>query len=188
MFADVDPGLANAIREIAYNRVVVVALGYRRSDVPVALDGFGFIAPQNTRRDLLGVQWCSSIYPDRAPNDCVLLRAMCGGWHRGDIVDWDDAKLLAALRNELRLAMGIAAEPVFHKIIRWHKAIPQYHLGHLDRVAAIEARLAAHPGLWLGGNAYRGVALNDCTEQGSVIADAVFSYLRDRRAKPPGEA
>jgi oxygen-dependent protoporphyrinogen oxidase len=171
--ADLDDELAEAIGAIAYNRIVVVALGYRQADVPMALDGFGYIAPQNTRRDLLGVQWCSSIYPQRAPAGCVLLRAMSGGWQRGDIVAWDDPRILEAVRAELRVAMKISAAPIYHKIIRWDRAIPQYHLGHLDRVAGIEARLAQHPGLDLGGNAYRGVALNDCTEQADVIADLI---------------
>jgi oxygen-dependent protoporphyrinogen oxidase len=175
---DLDHDLAMQIGAILYNRIAVVALGYRKTDVPMPLDGFGYIAPQNTRRDLLGVQWCSSIYPRRAPADCVLLRAMSGGWNRADVVDWDDGRLLQALREELRRAMNITAEPVFHKIIRWDKAIPQYHLGHLDRVARIESRAAQHPGLFLGGNAYRGVALNDCTEQGQTLAERIDSFLQ----------
>ncbi len=180
MLGEVDPTLAQEIGAIAYNRVVVAALGYRRADVPAALDGFGYIAPENTRRDLLGVQWCSSIYPGRAPAGCVLLRAMAGGWQRPEIVDWDDDRLLHSLRAELRLAMNITAEPIYHRIIRWSSAIPQYHVGHLQRVARIEDRLKAWPGLWLGGNAYRGVALNDCTEQGAIIAEQVAAYLQRR--------
>ena len=176
LLTDLDADLAQPIGAIAYNRIAVVALGFRKTDVAMSLDGFGFIAPQNRRRDLLGVQWCSSIYPGRAPDDCVLLRAMSGGWNRADLVEWDDARLLQALRAELKLAMNISAEPIFHKIIRWDKAIPQYHLGHLERVARIESRLASHPGLFLGGNSYRGVALNDCTEQGGVIAERVQEY------------
>src|SRR5262249_38624160 len=163
---------------IPYNRVAVVALGYRRADVPIPLDGFGYIAPQRTRRDLLGVQWYSSIFPDRAPGDAVLLRALCGGWHRRGVGGWGDSPLLEALRAELRLAMRIEAAPIFHRIIRWEKAIPQYHVGHLDRVAWVEQRLTQHPGLFLGGNAYRGVALNDCTEQGEILAGQIQRYLQ----------
>jgi oxygen-dependent protoporphyrinogen oxidase len=172
-----DADLAYQIGAIAYNCIAVVALGYRRADVPMPLDGFGYIAPQNTRRDLLGVQWCSSIFPQRAPDDCVLLRAMSGGWHRPEVVDWDDARLLQALRAELKLAMNIAAQPMFHKIVRWDKAIPQYTIGHLERVAGIQTRSAQHPGLFLGGNAYHGVALNDCTEQADVIARRIQQFL-----------
>jgi oxygen-dependent protoporphyrinogen oxidase len=179
--AGLDAELARLVGEIPYNRVAVVALGYRRSDVPGSLDGFGFIAPQRTRRDLLGVQWCSSIFPGRAPDGAVLLRALCGGWQRPEVVGWDEPRLLAAVRQDMRVAMGIGAAPIFQRIIRWDRAIPQYHVGHLERLTRIEARLAQHPGLHLGGNAYRGVALNDCTEQGRSIAQRVASYLATSR-------
>jgi oxygen-dependent protoporphyrinogen oxidase len=176
--ADIDPELAEKIGGIAYNRIAVVALGYRAADVPTALDGFGYIAPQRTRRDLLGVQWCSSIFPDRAPPGMVLLRALCGGWHRAEVTDWDDARLAEAVRAELRLALGITAAPHFQQIVRWEKAIPQYLLGHLDRVAWIEQRVGRHPGLFLTGNAYHGVAFNDCTEQAGLVAERVAEFLR----------
>lgn len=174
---DLDVALSDEIGRIPYNRVAVVALGYRREDVPTPPDGFGFIAPQHLKRDVLGVQWCSSIFPERAPRDTVLLRALCGGWHRADVVAWDDDRLLAAMRHELHLAQKINAVPIFHKIIRWDRAIPQYHVGHLARLARIERRLLEHPGLLLAGNAYRGVALNDCTEQGGILAERIRAYL-----------
>jgi protoporphyrinogen/coproporphyrinogen III oxidase len=180
LLADLDPELAGLVGGIAYNRVAVVALGYRRADVPGTLDGFGFIAPQRLRRDVLGVQWCSSTFPDRAPPGAVLLRAMCGGWHRAEVAGWDEPRLLGAVRAELRLAMGVTAHPVFHRVVRWDRAIPQYHLGHLERVARVEALTARHPGLFLGGNAYRGVALNDCTEQGELLAGRLRQYLLGR--------
>jgi oxygen-dependent protoporphyrinogen oxidase len=172
MLADLDPELANLIAGIAYNRIAVVALGFPAAAVPPA-DGFGFIAPQRTGRDLLGVQWCSAIFPGRAPPGMVLWRALCGGWNRAEVVDWPDERLVAAVRAELRLAQGVTATPVFVRIVRWDRAIPQYHLGHPERVAAIEARAARHPGLILAGNAYRGVALNDCTEQAELLARRV---------------
>ncbi len=145
LLADLDHELAERIGGIAYNRVAVVALGFRRDDVPMSLEGFGYIAPQRTRRDLLGVQWCSSIFPGRAPDGAILLRAMCGGWHRAEVADWDDARLLAAVRADLQLAMGIRAEPIMHHIVRWDRAIPQYHLGHLERVAWIEGAPPSTP-------------------------------------------
>lgn len=177
MVADEDADLATAIDGIAYNRVAVVALGYRAADVPGTLDGFGYLSPQRQRRDVLGVQWCSSIFPERAPPGFVLLRAMCGGWNRPEILDWDDERLLSAVRGELRQTMGIRAAPAFHRLIRWRRAIPQYHLGHRQRVAWIDERLARHPGLFVGGNAYRGIALNDCIERAGLLAERVDRYL-----------
>jgi oxygen-dependent protoporphyrinogen oxidase len=179
LLADLDPELAALIGGIAYNRVAVVALGYRAAEVPPA-DGFGFIAPQRLRRDLLGVQWCSATYPERAPPGMVLWRALCGGWNRQDVVGWSDEQLVAAVRAELRLAQSVMAAPAFVQIVRWERAIPQYLLGHPERVATIEARLTRHPGLFLGGNAYRGVAINDCTEQGEALAGRIADFVSPR--------
>jgi oxygen-dependent protoporphyrinogen oxidase len=180
MLAELDPALAEEIAAIPYNRIAVVAVAYRQSDVTSVPDGFGYIAPQRTRRDLLGVQWCSAIYPDRAPQGCVLWRALCGGWRRTDVVDWDDDRLLAAVRAELRLALGVTATPIFHHIHRWPLAIPQYHVGHQERVSRIEGRAAHHAGLFLAGNAYHGVALNDCTEQAEILSGKIESFLATR--------
>jgi len=177
ILAELDEELADKIETIAYNCLVVVALGYRKNDVPHKLAGFGYIAPQRAGRDVLGVQWCSSIFPVRAPADAVLLRAMAGGWHRPDVAGWDDARLLECVRADLRQALGIGAVPIFHHIIRWNRAIPQYQLGHLDRVAWIEERIKRYAGLFLGGNAYRGVALNDCTEQAGILANNVLEFV-----------
>jgi oxygen-dependent protoporphyrinogen oxidase len=177
LLADLDADLAERVRGIAYNRVAVVAVGYRASDIAVSLDGFGYLTPGRDKRDVLGVQWCSSIFPgQRSPDGTVLLRAMCGGWHRGDMVDWDDERLLRAVRDEFAAVMGLRAEPVFHEIVRWPRAIPQYHVGHLERLSWIEERLIRHPRLYLTGNAYRGVALNDCVEQADLLAERIASH------------
>ncbi|HEV3260760.1 MAG TPA: protoporphyrinogen oxidase [Gemmataceae bacterium] len=179
---DLDRELADHIAGIVYSKVAVVAVAYRRADVPGDLAGFGYIAPQRTRRDVLGVQWCSSIFPGRAPEGTVLLRAMCGGWHRPEVVGWDDRTLVAAVRRDLDAAMSITAAPLFQHVVRWDHAIPQYHLQHLERVAWIEARAGGHPGLFLSGNAYHGVALNDCTEQAGLVAARVGRYLQGAAA------
>ncbi len=178
ILGELDPLLAEGIAAIPYNRVAVVALGYRESDVPGRLDGFGFLAPGRERGDVLGVQWCSSVYPERAPHGMVLLRAMCGGWHRPEMVGWDEERLLGAVRGELRRAMSIEAAPAFVRIVRWDRAIPQYAIGHREHVARLEERAGLYPGLVLAGNAYRGVALNDCTEQAELLAKRLAASLK----------
>src|SRR5262249_32678071 len=166
--------LAEQIGQIPYNRVAVVAVGFRAADVPAPLDGFGYLVPHKEGREVLGVQWCSSIFPERAPSGAVLLRAMCGGWHRPERVGGDEGRLLATVRADLGQALGIQAEPIFQRVIRWDRAIPQYQLGHLERVSWIEEQAAQHRGLFLGGNCYRGVALNDCVERANELADPVI--------------
>lgn len=180
MLEPMDTNLAREVSGIPYNRIAVVALGYREADAPHRPDGFGYIAPQRTRRDVLGVQWCSQIFPGRSPPGCVLWRALCGGVHRGDVCDWSDEVLTRAVHEEMKRVMGVVGEPVFREIVRWPRAIPQYEIGHLDRLARIESIRTRHPGLFLGGNAYRGIAVNDCSRQGGEVATGVAEYLLHR--------
>ena len=181
--ADLDAELAAEMAAIKYARVVVVALGYRAADV-IAPDGFGYIAPQNTRRDVLGVQWCSAIFPGRAPPGFVLWRALCGGANRPDMFDKTDIEVIEACHRELQAALLVKAEPPFAHVVRWPRAIPQYLIGHPERVERIEARVGQYPGLFVTGNAYRGVAMNDVTEQAELVAGRVAEYLR-RGPTPP---
>jgi oxygen-dependent protoporphyrinogen oxidase len=183
ILSELDPRLADEIAAIPYNRIAVVALGYRQSECPGSFDGFGYIAPQNTRRDVLGVQWCSSIFPDRAPPGYVLWRALCGGVHRAEMVDRDDDSLVRAVHAELKLATGVRGEPVFRRVVRWPAAIPQYVIGHRERVGRIEGLAREYAGLFLTGNAYHGVAMADCAEQGERVAAEVARYLAE--SEPP---
>lgn len=172
-----DSSLADELASIASNRIAVVALGYREVDVPRRYDGFGFIAPQNTGQDVLGVQWCSAIFLGRAPAGMVLYRALCGGWRRRDIVDWPDDRLVDAVGAVLRQAQGIEARPAFARVIRWSPAIPQYAVGHPERVARIDAAARRLPGLHLIGNGLRGIAINDCTTAGREVAGRLADSL-----------
>ena len=94
-------------------------------------------------------------------------------------MSWDDERLIEAVRKELQLTMKITAAPTFRSIIRWDRAIPQYRLGHLDLVARIEEHAGRYPGLFLTGNAYQGVSVNDCVEQAQKLAGRLFSFLTD---------
>jgi oxygen-dependent protoporphyrinogen oxidase len=111
----------------------------------------------------------------------MLWRVLCGGVNRPDIAAWDDERLAKAAHEEMKLAMGVRGEPVFRRIVRWPRAIPQYTIGHLDRVARLEAAATTYPGLYLTGNAYHGIAMGDCAEQGEVVAARVAAQLGDTR-------
>lgn len=178
--ADVDAALAGDLAGIHYPPVVVAALGYRQADVPTALDGFGYIAPGGQKRDVLGVQWCSSIFPDRAPPGHVLWRVLCGGVSRPDLAGLNDEELLGRCHREMMTALNVRAEPVFTRVVRWPRAIPQYVRGHLERVDRIERAVSQRPGLFLTGNALHGIAMNDVAEQASRIAGQVDAYLASR--------
>jgi oxygen-dependent protoporphyrinogen oxidase len=165
MLSALDPLLSAELAAVEYAPVAVVAIGYRTADVPHEPDGFGYIAPGHLRRDVLGVQWCSRIFPDRAPPGFVLWRALCGGAFRPDLVSLTDDELVRRVHAEQVHAMGVTGPPAFARVVRWPRAIPQLTVGHPARLARIAGLVARHPGLHLLGNWSAGVALNDVTEQ-----------------------
>ncbi len=168
-----DPSLAKQLREIQYVSTATVSLGFEKKEVPHPLRGFGFVIPRREGRKIMASTWSSTKFPGRAPEGHVLIRTFLGGAHQEALVEQDDAALISIARQELQSILGIRAEPVVAKVFRWIKANPQYHVGHLDRIAEIEKRAAQHPGLFLTGAAYRGVGIPDCIHQGMETAEKI---------------
>ncbi len=166
-----DPQLATWLAEIPYASSATVSLGYRRADVPHPLDGFGFVVPHTERRAVLACTFSSVKYPGRARDGFVLLRAFLGGALGEAALDGDDEALAGRARRDLADALGVVAEPVLTRVHRYPASMPQYRLGHLDRIESIERRLAALPGLSLAGSAYRGVGIADCVHSGDSAAE-----------------
>jgi len=172
-----DAPMSRVLASIQYAKAVVVALGFRRDEIAHSLDGFGYIAPRVSRRNVLGVLWTSSIFTDRSPDGMFLFRAILGGAHRPELVSLDDEGLVRLLLCDLKDALGIRATPRYVRIFRWPEAIPQYHVGHLAKLACIEERRKNFPGFFLTGNAYRGVGMNDCTRYAKECALEVLRYF-----------
>jgi len=171
------PEAAAPLRSIPYADVQVFGLGFHRVDVPDALDGFGFLVPRGEGVRSLGVLYSSSIFPDQAPEGRVLLRVIAGGSVDPEFAALSADEALEAVQRDLRVTLGVTAEPEFVVHAPWPKGIPQYELGHRERVRAAEEALAAHPGLHLTGNAYRGVGLNDTVRDARRVAEAVSRDL-----------
>lgn len=173
-----DAALADELGAIPYASSAIVNLAYRREDIPFPLDGFGFVVPHIERRVLLAATFSSLKYRGRAPAEFVLVRAFVGGALRPELVELGDSELLARVQHELGSLLGVRAQPTLTRIARWPQSMPQYHVGHLDRVARISARIAALPGLHLAGNAYRGVGIPDCIISGEAAAESVMGAVR----------
>jgi oxygen-dependent protoporphyrinogen oxidase len=172
--ASIDPTLTEQLRGIPHASSAIVTLGIRTGDLPRGLPGFGFVVPAAERRDILACTFSSRKWAGRAPDGCELVRAFVGGIRRPEMVERDDAALVATARAELARYLGFTAEPILARVDRWREAMPQYEVGHLARIDAIDARVARLPGLALAGNAYRGVGIPDCVRSGEAAADAVL--------------
>ena len=164
--------LAAELRAIPYASSATVTLAYRREDIPHPLDGFGFVVPAVENRRLVACTFSSLKYPGRAPAEFVLLRSFVGGALQPQLFAQDDASMIAAVRAELADLLGIRSGPVLTRVNRYPDAMPQYHVGHLDRIARIDRHVAALPGLALAGSAYRGVGIPDCIRTGEDAAQS----------------
>ena len=173
-----DKDLSRLVAGISYPPVSVVSIGFAREKLRFSMDAYGFLVPFKEGRKVLGVLYDSSVFPERAPEGHVLLRVMVGGARAASLAMFDDEKLLALVMGELRDMLGLNAEPDLVRIFRHEKAIPQYPPGHAERLERIEAALAAHPGLFITGNAYRGISLNDCIENSFTLAQRMAAPRR----------
>ena len=121
--------------------------------------------------------WTSTKWSHRSPSDHALIRCYLGGVGREDIVFRDDQEIIRVVKKELGDILGITVNPVLSRIYRWENAIPQYLVGHLDRLVEIEEGFLQHPGLCVTGSAYRGVGVPDCIHEGDLTAKKILDYL-----------
>jgi oxygen-dependent protoporphyrinogen oxidase len=179
------PAASTLLAGIHTAPLAVVCLGYDEAALTAErgpLDGFGFLIPRGEGPRILGALWETSIYPDRAPRGKALLRVMIGGATDLSAVEMADADLVSTVRADLRQTMGLRLDPAFVHIVRHWRGIPQYTIGHEGRLERIEAAVAAHRGLFLAGNSYRGVSINACIEDAHRIAGRVADHLRTLEA------
>jgi len=170
---DFDKELSDILNSIPYPPLSVVALGFKREQIGFGTDLYGFLVPYREKRKILGTLFDSSIFPNRAPEGYVLLRSMIGGRRTPELALLPDEKLIDLALSELREIIKIKGEPKFIKIFRWERAIPQYEVGHEEKLKRINQILEKYPGLYLTGNAYRGVSVNDCIENSLNLSEKI---------------
>jgi oxygen-dependent protoporphyrinogen oxidase len=166
------PAAADLLASIRYVSTGTISFGFRADEINHPLNGFGIVIPRSEKRPINAITWSSTKFDHRAPTGHVLLRVFFGGSRNPEMVDRSDEELLDIARRELHALMGVDAAPVFHRIYRWRNATPQYDVGHLARVDAIEAALP--PGIYVTGSPYRGIGIPDCVHQGQQVAAQVW--------------
>jgi protoporphyrinogen/coproporphyrinogen III oxidase len=180
MIRPLDPALAHLLEGIPYASSATVTFAYRRADIRHPLDGFGFVVPHVERRPIIACTFSSVKYPGRAPEGHVLLRVFLGGALNEAALEQGDESLAGTARAQLAELLGARGDPLFIRIARYPKAMPQYHVGHLARVEAIEQCVARHPGLALAGGAYRGVGIADCVHRAEDAVERLLEPLAQR--------
>lgn len=177
-FKGLDPELAWQLAQVRYASVAVAALAYRRADIRDPLSGFGYLVPRCETSPVLGVQWSSSMYPGvLAPQGTCLVRLFLGGAYNPTLASEPVEALGAIARREIEATLGATAAPLFCQVERHIHAMPQYLPDHHGRVAAIERRLHAHPGLFVGGNGLRGLGMDAVVHDGEKQAEAIAQFL-----------
>jgi oxygen-dependent protoporphyrinogen oxidase len=179
LFASEWPTAAEALRAIPHVSTAIVALAFPKS---VSLNGYGYVVPRVEGRNVLACTWVSSKWPRRAPDDLSLVRVFVGRAGQAPATDKSDAELLEIALNELRDSVGLTEKPVLSRIYRWVDGMPQYTLGHLDRVAAIEQAIAGEPAIAIAGHAYRGVGIPDCIASGEKAAERILAAIPQQSA------
>jgi oxygen-dependent protoporphyrinogen oxidase len=173
-----DPEVRSLLAGIRYNPLVVVAVAFDRAQVRHALDGFGMLTPSGERRPLLGVLWDSSTWQHRAPAGKHLLRCMSGdpAW-----LELSDDEIVRRTTAELDRIYGVTVGPERAWVFRHRRAIAEYEVGHLARLAALDRALVRTPGMFLVGSSYRGIAVNACLKEAAPTAARVHRHLREAR-------
>jgi len=176
-----DAELPELIRLIPSASTVVIHLAWRRSEVPHALDGYGYLIPSIERSDLVACTWSSQKWAGRAPDGMVLMRLFAGRFGRRDLLGTPDDELFALARSEVEAALGIRVAPQLELLHRWNMGMPQYTVGHLGRVQDIRARAAVVHGLFFAGAAFDGVGIPQCVGSGGAAAASAIALLEQKK-------
>jgi oxygen-dependent protoporphyrinogen oxidase len=177
VLASVDAALASELEAIPYASTATVNLAYTRDQIPHALDGFGFVVPFVEKRTILACTFSSVKFAGRAPDRCALLRAFVGGALQPENFELDEELIIDKVCRDLRDLMGIEAPPLFAQVEKWPRSMAQYHIGHMERLESIRARLRNFPTLRLAGNAYEGAGIPNCISSGETAADELLQAL-----------
>ncbi len=181
MLQQADAQAATLLAQIPYAPMNIVCFGYEREKIARDLAGFGYLIAKGEKRHTLGTLWDSSIFPNRAPRGQVLLRSMLGGATNPQAIELTEEEVKKRTMADLKQIMGIDAEPDFVKIFRHRRAIPQYIPGHGSRLAELDERLGQIPGLFLTGNAFFGVGINDCVNASNRIAQKMIDFVAKKQ-------
>ena len=163
------PETASLLDGIPYASTATISMAYPTESIGSQIRGFGFVVPRKEQRPLLAATWTSLKWPDRSRAGETLIRCYIGGRGRETVFQQDDGSLVECVRRELTSMVGITAAPTYTEVHRWSQGMPQYVLGHRDRLAKVQAELAKWPGLYVTGAGLNGIGIPDCIREGTKV-------------------
>ena len=173
-----DAELADDLASITHSGTAVLSFGFDRRQIAHPLDGMGIVMPGVERSPILACSLSSRKYPHRSPEGKVLLRVFVGGSRYPEMCEMDESQVKPRVLDELSKLLGIAGEPIYADVARWPQTMPQYHVGHKELVAGIEAKASALANFELCGNAYHGVGIPDCIHAAEQAAERALGGSR----------
>ena len=172
------PDLATAMASIPYEPMVVAATSISEDALSAPVRGFGFLAPQAERLNLLGTIFNSNLFEGRAPRGQMLLTSYLGGALKPEVFDWPEERIWDVVASELKSILKSSLQPSPVGLLRHRRAIPQYTIGHRQRIDAVKAELRRHRGLFITGNFFDGVSVPAAMEHADRTAREVAEFLR----------
>ncbi|MGA9749582.1 MAG: FAD-dependent oxidoreductase, partial [Nocardioides sp.] len=183
LLSDVAPEAALELARIEYASMAVITLAFRADDLP-STTGSGFLVPPVDGRSIKAATfsfakwgWVAEAGRAAAGGDLLMLRCSIGRHREESVLQVDDDALVATALADLADAVGVTAAPVDTHLQRWGGALPQYAVGHLDRVRTIRAAVAALTGLAVCGAAYDGLGIPACIASAELAATQVLQAL-----------
>ena len=173
---DKDP--SDKLLSTPYVSTATVSIAFRKKDIKHPLNGFGTVVPKVEKRKIMAATWTSVKFSLRAPDDSVLIRCFVGGSKDTSLLGASDEEMVKTVRQELKDIMGIDAEPVLSRVFRWMNSMPQYTIGHEERIDWIDERVAGYPGFYLVGSAYHGIGISNSVRYAEIVAKKVLHHIK----------
>jgi oxygen-dependent protoporphyrinogen oxidase len=168
---------AHVLSSIYYSPVISVFAGVERRDIGHRLDGFGFLNPSKEKRQILGCLWNSSLFKNRAPAGMAALNAFIGGARQPELTALSDERIIKITLDELKSIMQLSGNPVYLRLTRWQRSIPQYEIGYQQKMDALSQFEETQPGIVLAGNYRGGISVGDCVMNAHKIAESLSAEV-----------
>ena len=178
LLSSISQELSDTLKQIEYASSAILVSGHSLANIEHPLNAFGLVIPHIENRKILAVSFLSRKFPQRAPEGKAILRTFIGGAMQPEEIEKSDEQVIETALSELKAILGVSGTPEFTRLVRYNRAMPQFSVGHLERLATIRELASQFPKIGLAGNGYEGVGIPDCITSGEVAANSVWGSVQ----------